>query len=197
VTSEYELREAIVVACRRLAARGLIGACEGNLSARLGDGSLLVTPAGREKARVRPEEVILLDPDGQVVTPLGARPSSELALHLAAYAARPDVVAVVHGHPLMALAHAMAGRELRIVVPEAGFPPDWVVPVAPFATPGTPGAGEAVAPFLAAGADVVLMNGHGAVAVGPDPIAATDRLEVVERAAQLSMSIEILRRPAF
>src|SRR5512134_2068249 len=38
VTSEYELREAIVMACRRLAARGLIGACEGNLSARLGDG---------------------------------------------------------------------------------------------------------------------------------------------------------------
>jgi L-fuculose-phosphate aldolase len=195
MTTEFELREQIVTASRRLAAKGLIGATEGNLSARLEDGSILVTPTRRDKSRVRPDEVILLDPDGQVVTPLEANPSSELALHLAVYAARPDAVAVIHAHPLMALAHAMAGRELLVQMPEAFFPMGWRVPVAPYAEPGTREAGDAVAPFLAGGADVVLMNGHGAVAIGPDPLTAADRLEVVERAAQLSLSIEILRRP--
>jgi L-fuculose-phosphate aldolase len=193
VTSdERRLRAQIVEAGRRLWLCELVGGGEGNLSARLPDGRLLATPAGRSKWFLVAEELVVLEADGSPVDPSAPPPSTEIALHLAAYAARPGTGAVVHAHPLAALAHAMAGRPLEILVPEAGFAPGAAVPVAPFALPGTPAVGESVRPLLLAGYDVVLLDRHGAVALGPDPLAAAEKLEIVERAARLSLWIRIL-----
>ncbi len=67
--------------------------------------------------------------------------------------------------------------------------------MAPFAEPGTAAVGASVRPLLAAGHDVVLLDRHGAVALGRDPLAAADLLEVVERAARLSLHLRILAPP--
>lgn len=195
MSEEARLRAALVEAGRRLRQCGLIGAGEGNLTARLAGGRLLATPAGRNKGCLVADELVLLDGEGRPLE-AGAPPvSSEIGLHLAVYAARPDAAAVVHAHPLAALAHAMAGRPLEVLVPEAGFAPGARIPVAPFAPPGTPAVGASILPFLAAGHDVVLLDRHGAVALGPDPLAAADRLEVVERAARLSIYLRSLAPP--
>lgn len=189
---ERRLREQIVEAGRRLWLRELVGAGEGNLSAQLPDGRLLTTPSGHNKGYLAADDLVVLEPDGTPVDPAAPPPSTEIALHLAAYAARPETGAVVHAHPLAALAHAMAGRPLEILVPEAGWAPGTHVPVAPFAEPGTAAVGDSVRPLLLAGHDVVLLDRHGAVALGSDPLAAAEKLEVVERAARLSLWIRIL-----
>lgn len=189
---ERRLRDQIVEAGRRLWLRELVGAGEGNLSARLPGGRLLATPAGCNKGFLAPGDLVVLEADGRPLDPKAPPPSTEIALHLAAYAARPETGAVVHAHPLAALAHAMSGRSLEVLVPEAGWAPGTHVPVAPFAAPGTAAVGDSVRPLLLAGHDVVLLDRHGAVALGADPLAAAEKLEVVERAARLSLWIRIL-----
>ena len=189
---ERRLRAQIVEAGRRLWQHELVGAGEGNLSARLPDGRLLATPAGCSKGFLAPADLVLLAADGSPLEPAAPPPSTEIALHVACYLARPDALAVVHAHPLAALAHAMAGRPLEILVPEAGFAPGARVPVAPFAPPGTAAVGASVRPRVAAGHDVVLLDRPGAVALGADPLIAAEKLEVIERAARLSLWIRIL-----
>ncbi len=111
-TPEARLRRDLVEVCRRLHERRLIGAGEGNVSCRLGRDRLLVTPSGASKGYLRPADLVVVDLAGEKVRGRG-RPSTELLMHLAAYAARPDAGAVVHAHPLTAVAFTVAGRTRR------------------------------------------------------------------------------------
>ena len=116
--NEWELRADIVEVCRRMHARGYVSAMDGNVSARMGGGRLLATPAGKAKGFLAPEDLVVVDLQGQPVRS-GGRPSSEIKLHVAAYRARPDVSAVVHAHPPAAVAHSIAGISLaECILPE-------------------------------------------------------------------------------
>src|ERR1700742_3892845 len=97
-----DAREAIVSACRELARDGLVVGTAGNVSVRDGD-LVAVTPSGVRYAAITPDLVGVHRLDG---TPVEAplKPSSELPLHLAVYAARPEAGAVVHAHSLAATA---------------------------------------------------------------------------------------------
>ena len=182
---ETALRRAVVEVCRALHARDLIGACEGNVSCRLGAGRLLVTPAGTSKALLRPADLVVVDLAGAKLRGPG-RPSSELRMHLAAYAARPDAQAAVHAHPLTAVALTVAGLPPpNDVMPEASVVLGEVA-VAPFATPGTDEVPQALAPLLARH-DVVLLERHGALALGRTLAEAFDRIETLERVARVAL----------
>jgi L-fuculose-phosphate aldolase len=191
--------EAIVAAGRRLAARGLIAGGEGNLSVRLPDGGLLITPAGRRKDELRTEDLVRVGLDGTTVD--GAdrlRPSSDLALHLAVYRTRLDVFAYVHAHVPAAMALTLAGRapdpaalpETAMLLPQ--------LPLVPLAKPGSEALARALAEALSAPpdppADAALLERHGAVTVGSGDsavggdgdaglvalTAAVDRMELVD-----------------
>jgi L-fuculose-phosphate aldolase len=189
-SSEVRLRREVVETCRRLHDRRLIGAGEGNVSCRLGRQRILVTPAGADKGQLRPSDLLVVDlADGHVRG--RGRPSTELLMHLAAYAARPDAGAVVHSHPVTALAFTVAG------VP----PPDRLLPeavlvlgrvaVAPFATPGTAEVPRSLAPYWA-GHEVILLERHGALAMGADLRQAFDRMETLERVCQVAWRARVL-----
>ena len=90
---EHGPRADLVETCRRLHARDLIGAGEGNVSVRLRDGRFLVTPSGANKGYLAAGDLVVVDAAGAVLDG-GGRASTELRMHLAAYAARPDVLAV-------------------------------------------------------------------------------------------------------
>jgi L-fuculose-phosphate aldolase len=173
---------------RRMYEHRLIVALQGNLSARIGENRVLATAAGICKGFLRDEDLLEVDLDGRST---GARrPSSELALHLAIYRLRPDVAAVVHGHPAYATAHASAGRGLEdCLLPEvvAGL---GRVPLSRYATPGTPDVGEAVAEFIAE-YDAVLLRNHGVVTCGSDVMCAFYKLETVEHLAQISLVADL------
>ncbi len=180
---ERTAAEQIVVAGRRLGSRGLISAGEGNLSIRLDDHRLAITPRGRRKDELTADDIVLVRVDlGSSET--GAAPSSDLAIHLAVLGARPDVGAVAHAHLPAAMALSLAGE-----VPDPAVLPETAlfIPRLPYLTFGEPGSDELagrIAEALTSGPapppDAVLLERHGAVAVGPDLATAVDRLELVE-----------------
>ncbi|MBS1110707.1 MAG: class aldolase/adducin family protein [Anaeromyxobacteraceae bacterium] len=190
--TETRLRRDLVEVCRRLHDRRLIGAGEGNVSCRLGRDRLLVTPSGVGKGFLRPADLIVVDLSGKRIRGRG-RPSTELLMHLAAYAARPDAGAVVHAHPLTAIAFTVAG-----VAPPNDLLPEAVlvlgrIAVAPFATPGTDDLPRSLSPFWK-GHDVILLERHGALALGRDLQQAFDRMETLERVCEVAARARALGR---
>jgi len=179
------LRDDVVRIGRRLGARGLISAGEGNISCRVGGGSILITPAGRRKDELAPEDllVVAIRAD-RAARATGPRPSSDVAIHRAAYEARGDIGAVVHAHLPAAMALTLAGE-----VPDPAVLPETALllprlPYIPFDTPGSANLAAAVAAALADGPaprpGAVLLERHGAVAVGATVDEAVNRLELVE-----------------
>jgi len=135
------LRDGIVAAGRRLGARGLIAAGEGNLSVRLSGERLLVTPSGLRKDELRADDLVIvpLEPGAHSESAVSGsrRPTSDLAIHRAVMRARPDVGAVAHAHLPAAMALSLAGE-----VPDPGSLPETALflprlPLVPFGTPGS------------------------------------------------------------
>lgn len=132
-----EVARQIVECCRQLWRGGLIAGADGNVSVRYRPGRLLVTPRGLPKADLQPGDVVEVDLEGRHLG--GCRQATtELDLHTRVYRCRSDCGAVVHAHPPLATAFAVAGEGIPDdVLPEITLllgP----VPVVPYATPGTP-----------------------------------------------------------
>jgi L-fuculose-phosphate aldolase len=200
--SERTLRAQMVEVGRRLAARGLICGGEGNLSARLPRGRVLCTPAGANKGYLHEDDLVVVGLDGALDedAPARQRPSSEILLHLACYAERPDCAAVVHAHPPHAVALTLAGEPLLACMPEAATALG-DVPTAGYATPGGPAVVAAVRPHLRE-ATCVLLERHGALALGfasgeaaPALFAACDRMEMLEGVARVQLLAGLRGRP--
>ena len=145
------LRRALVAAGRRLGARGLISAGEGNVSVRLDAETLLFTPSGRRKDELAPDDMIEAGltsvADAWPAAPYGSaglRPSSDIAIHRAIYAARSDVLAVVHAHLPASMALTLAGETPDpAVLPETAL----LIPRVPLVPFGQPGINEAQEPL--------------------------------------------------
>lgn len=182
----------IVRACRRLDARGLVAGQDGNVSVRVAPDRLLVTPAGRTKGEVEAGELVEVDLTGAVVAGDG-RPSSEFGMHLAVYAGRPDVGAVVHAHPPTATGFAVAGADFMAPVLPEIILLTGPVPLVPYAMPGTPALAEALAPWLA-GHDAFLLANHGATTLGRTLDAALQRMESLEHAARILLAARLVGR---
>jgi L-fuculose-phosphate aldolase len=186
-------RAALVACGRRLDALGFAPATDGNASARLGPGSLLVTPAGREKGSLTPEELLLVDLEGRVLEGEG-RPSTEMPMHLLCYRRRGDVGGVVHAHPTVATAFAAAGVPLdATVMPEIVLTVG-PVPLVPYATPGTEELARALEP-LVDGHDAFLLASHGVLTLGRDVREALHRMERVEHLAKVTLAARLLGGP--
>lgn len=180
--TETELREAICEVGRRMYARNLVAATDGNISARLGPNRFLCTPSGVSKGFMVPDDLVIADGQSRKISGSG-KVTSEFFTHLAAYEERPDVHAVVHAHPPMAVALMIAGRDMTApVLPEVVMALG-SIPTCPYATSGSP-EGAAVVRELIRGHDAVLLDRHGSLTVGPDVLDAYFKLEKIEHAAQ-------------
>lgn len=183
---------AIARVCRRLYERGLVAGPDGNVSVRLHDGSIVVTPSGMSKVDVTPDDLVLVDPEGRVLDGKG-NPSSELRMHLRIYERRADVSAVVHAHPPTATGFAVAGESFMApVLPEVILQMG-EVPIVRYATPGTAELADSFDPYLARH-DAFLMANHGATTVGPTLEVAHQRMESLEHAARIILAARMLGR---
>lgn len=188
--TNQDARGEIASVCRRLYDRGLIAGPDGNVSLRLDDGAILVTPSGLSKADVTPDDLVVVTLGGQVLEGRHA-PSSELRMHLRIYQRRPDVRAVVHAHPPAATGFAVAGEAfVAPVLPEVILQLG-AVPLVPYATPGSEALADAFEPFLA-GHDGFLMANHGATTIGPTLVTAHQRMESLEHAARILLAARAL-----
>jgi L-fuculose-phosphate aldolase len=182
-------RREIVEVCRRLYDRGLIAGQDGNVSVRIAADRVLVTPAGMSKVDVRASDLVELRIlDRHEESSKGRRgASSEVQLHLAVYAVRPDVHAVVHAHPPMATGFAVAGEAVEHPLLSELKYGVGTVPLVPYAPPGSRELADRAAEFLRS-YDVVLLEHHGAVAVAPALLVAHQRMESLEHAASILLA---------
>lgn len=180
-------RQALIGGGRRLGARGLIAAAEGNLSVRLDSDRLLITPTGRRKDELTADDLVIVrlgHDEAAARSGTGLAPTSDLAIHLAVYAARPDIRAVAHAHLPASMALTLAGE-----IPDPTSLPETAlllprVPFVPFGEMGSHELAARVAAAFSEGSEplprAVLLERHGAVAVGPNVATAVDRLDLLE-----------------
>ncbi|MBO3102181.1 class II aldolase/adducin family protein [Cellulomonas fengjieae] len=189
------LRRQMVEVGRRMWTKGMVAANDGNLSARLPDGSVLCTPTGTSKGALTEDALSVVALDGTVLDRgTGRGPSSEIRMHLRVLQADPGVHAVVHAHPLHATAFAIRGEALTLqMMPETvvALPS---VPLAPYATPSTDEVPDSVEPFVAAHR-ACLLEHHGALSWGSDLEDAFMTMERVEYQAQMTMTVRLLGGP--
>lgn len=186
------LKEKMVAVGRALWDRGLILGGEGNLSLRLPNGNLLVTPSRVCKGKLNTRQLLVLDPLGNLLEGT-LQPSSELLLHLQIYRQRPDTGGIVHAHPPQATGFACAGMGLTVPLLAEVSILLKTVPLVPYANPGSIELGEAVIPFLEE-YDALLLANHGVVAVGADLDTALTRMELVEQYARITLITHMLGR---
>lgn len=190
--SYMELREQMCDVCHKMWQLGWVAANDGNVSAKLEDGTFLATPTGMSKSFITPEKLVHIDKDGKVLEGLeGYRPSSEIKMHLKCYELREDVGAVVHAHPPVATGYAVANKALDEYSMIETVIAIGSVPVTPYGTPSTNEVPDAIAPYLPEH-DVMLLQNHGALAVGSDIITAYYRMESLELFAKISLNAHLL-----
>ncbi len=188
--SEAQLRADIVEVGRRLYARGYTASNDGNISVRLDDGRLLMTPKSVCKGFMATEMMCITDLDGTKLA--GERdPSSEMQMHLEVYRQRPDVQAVVHAHPPIATGFAVAGIPLDRAVLAEVVTTLGSVPIAEYATPSTKELPEAVRKYVKAHDGMLLAN-HGALTLGADLFSAYYKMETIEHFAKISLVARLL-----
>ncbi len=185
-------REEICEIGRRMYARKMVAANDGNLSIRLDENRVLCTPTGVSKGFMTPESLCLVDGDGNVLAESGGtRPSSEIRMHLRVYAKRPDVHAVVHAHPIFATSFAVAGTALDAPILSEAVVALGSVPVVEYGTPSTMEIPDHLEKYLP-DYDAVLLEHHGALTWGPDLTDAYFRMESVECYAEILYRTQML-----
>ncbi|GAA4054514.1 3-oxo-tetronate 4-phosphate decarboxylase [Streptomyces shaanxiensis] len=185
---ERTARALIVRTARSLFTRGLTHGSTGNLSLRLADGSLLLTPTGSSLGGVTEEELSRTDLNGRHLD--GPAPTKETFLHAAFYRARPDAHAVVHLHST----HAAAVSCLDGLDPANALPPltayyamrVGTLPLLPYHAPGDV-ALEPLAERTARTHHAVLLANHGPVVAGATLEKAADAVEELEETAKLHL----------
>ena len=166
--------------------RGYVAANDGNISVRVEENRVWLTPSGVSKGRMTPDMLVLTDLEGN------RHPTSEGKMHLAVYRHRPDVQAVVHAHPPVSTAFAACRKGL-----ETPYLAELVVGLGTvpctrsFAMLSTEEVPESVVPYLPEHNAVLLAN-HGALTWGATLWDAFDRMETVEHTAKILMNIQTI-----
>ncbi len=169
---------------QRAYTKNLLAAADGNLSYRSSETEILITPSGVSKADLKAEDLASVSLDNQI---LQGRPSSERLMHLAIYNAVPQAKAVVHAHPVTAIALSLA-RPHWTELPTDSLPEVIIaagkIPIAPYARPGTKTMGEVLLPLLPE-CRLIILARHGAVCWGESVAEAYQGIERLEQICQI------------
>jgi len=186
--SEDELRRELIRFGKWLYRLGYMPAPSGNLSVRLDEDRLLVTPTGASKHLMWSQDLVVVDLKGRQLAGLRSA-TSELGMHLAFYHERDDVRAVIHAHPPVATAFACAGWALDEMICQEAAMTLGPVPLAPYATTGTDEVAKSIRPLIPA-YDTILLANHGAVACGETLLSAFQKMETLEHVAQIRLAVQ-------
>jgi L-fuculose-phosphate aldolase len=184
--SEFQARRDVVEIGRRIWQRGYVAANDGNLSVRVAPDRIVVTPTGRSKGFLRPDELVVVDMEGKKRSGT-LEPTSELPMHIFAYTSRPDIEAVVHAHPPRATGFAVAGVALaQCVLPEVILTLG-KVPLTEYATPSTTEVPTSIEAFIGK-YNAILLRNHGVLTLGATVEEAYFRMETVEHFAEITLA---------
>ena len=183
---EWKLRKDLCEVSRRLYLAGFMAGSDGNVSSILGENEILITPSRLCKGFMEPEQMVKIDRQGRQLSG-DLPPTSETAMHLAAYEERPDICSVVHCHPPLLVAFTVAGLNLPTsILPEIEVIFGGKIPLAPYATPGGVDVANSMRPFIHdRSVSVVLLDHHGILGIGNDVYQASMKVEHAEAAAKV------------
>ncbi len=182
-------REDVARFMRRLYRLGLTTTSGGNISIRVSEDIIVITPSATDKGRMKWKEVGIMSIIGENLTP-DLKPSIEYALHLNIYKKRSDVFTIVHAHPVFASSFTTMNyqintsltAEARAICGEPLF--------VPYALMGSEKLADIVAEH-AAEADIMLLENHGIITTGETLLQAFNKLEVLENAAKMTLIVEM------
>ena len=186
-----KISQEIVTICQRLHNRNMLAAADGNISYRISDDEILITPSGIAKAFMQPEQMALVNLRGEILI---GHPSSERLMHLEIFRICPEAKAVVHAHPPTAIAWSIAQPQLMRLPSECLSElilATGDVPFVPYARPGTGQMAEVLKPFLPKHRALILRN-HGAVTWGENLEEAYRGMERIEHSALILMKAQQL-----
>ncbi len=185
-------RAQLVAIMNRIYDNGMTTLSGGNLSILEEDGAMWITPAGVDKGKLSPKDIMRIAPDGRAYGP--HKPSSEYPFHRAIYGARPDLRAIVHAHAPALVSFSIARKTPSTnIIPQAQRVCG-PVGYAPYALPGSEMLGQSIADTFAKGFDVVLLENHGIATGGADLLTAFQRLETLDFCARTQLKAQGLGR---
>ncbi len=182
--NEDQIINDIITVCQRLHARNMLSAADGNISYKIDDNRILITPSGIAKAFMKPEDMAVITINNEIIS---GKPSSERLMHLEVYKACPKAKSVIHAHPVTAIAWSIAQPDIK------KLPSDCLsevilatgdIPFADYARPGTQNMGEVLKPFLPQHRAIILKR-HGAIAWGESLDECYRGMERIENSAQI------------
>ena len=177
------LKKQIIEIGKLAYSNGYVAANDGNISVRLNERSILVTPTCVSKGRMKAGDLVIVDMNGKV-TGGTKKPTSELLMHLHIYKERSDVNSVCHLHPPYATGFAAAGILLNQNVLVEADVLLGKIPLVEYALPGTEELSRKLIPHLKE-SDAFLLANHGAVTVGKDVYGAFYNMETLEHTAHI------------
>lgn len=181
------MRSKLVFYAKKLHSMGFFPGTSGNITARLDDGTIIVTPSGRSKDLLSEDDITRVDIEGNIIEG-SLKPSSELKMHLCAYRNRPDVKAVVHAHPPFVVAACCAGGADASLLAESVIIFD-KVPIAPFALPSTQEVPDSILPFVKDHNGILLAH-HGGLTFGRTIEEASNRFESLETLCRVTLILK-------
>jgi L-fuculose-phosphate aldolase len=180
--NEIEIQKQILLICQQLHSRNLLAAADGNLSYRISDDRILITPTGVTKAFMGLDEIAIINLKGDIIS---GHPSSERLMHLEIFRRCPKAKAIIHAHPPTAIAWTLARPELK-ELPSESLPEVILaagrIPIVPYARPGTQQMGNVLGAYLP-GCRALIMARHGAVCWGEDFMEAYRGMERIEHSS--------------
>ena len=188
--SAQEVKEAVLRTAKEMLRTSLVEGTAGNLSGRLPDGNVVMTPSSLDYEEMELGDLVVVDPEGNVVE--GDRsPTTEKALHLACLRAHDDLGGVIHSHAMFATMFAVTGQPIPCVIEEFDVFVGGEVPVANYKMTGSDELGDEVARWVE-NRGAVLMANHGLLTVGKDIETAMKVAHLVERTAKIIWGARLL-----
>jgi L-fuculose-phosphate aldolase len=175
---------------RRLYERGLTTTSGGNISCRLSDDLIAITPSATDKGEMRWKEIAIMTYDGKNLTP-DQKPSIESGMHISIYNENAEVSAIVHAHPPFASAFTAMNYKIDTSLTAEAQALLGEPAIAPYALMGTPELAEIVGRKVHS-SNVVLLKNHGILTTGPSLLHAFNMLEVLEAAAKMTFITELM-----
>lgn len=188
---DFNEKKEVAYFMRRLYDRFLTTASGGNISLKVSEQEVLITPAALDKGIINADQIAVVSVDGKNLSK-DLKPSIETSMHLEVLKKRDDVMAVIHAHPVYASLFTTINRKINTnLIAEARYMLGEPT-LAEYALMGTPELAEVVGKACLE-SNVILLKNHGVLTVGKTLLEAFDRMEVLENCAKMTFLTELLQ----